>query len=38
VIFLTAILIVVSYLSVTRKDATEVVFHHVEIEDGEVAA
>jgi uncharacterized membrane-anchored protein len=38
VIFLTAILIVVSYLSVTRKDATEVVFHQVEIEDGEVAA
>jgi uncharacterized membrane-anchored protein len=40
VIFLSAILIVVVYLSITRKDATEVVFHHVPVDegDGEIAA
>jgi uncharacterized membrane-anchored protein len=43
VIFLSAILMVVTYLSVTRKDATEVVFHQVALaddddEDGELAA
>ena len=40
VIFLSAILIVVVYLSITRKDATEVVFHQVEADagDGELAA
>jgi uncharacterized membrane-anchored protein len=40
VIFLSAILIVVVYLSITRKDATEVVFHQVSVDesDGEIAA
>jgi uncharacterized membrane-anchored protein len=40
VIFLSAILMVVTYLSVTRKDATEVVFHPVTVADveGELAA
>jgi uncharacterized membrane-anchored protein len=40
VIFLSAILIVVAYLSITRKDATEVVFHQVALVDGdtEIAA
>jgi uncharacterized membrane-anchored protein len=35
VIFLSAILIVVAYLSITRKDATEVVFHQVALADGD---
>jgi uncharacterized membrane-anchored protein len=41
VIFLSAILIVVVFLSFTRKDATEVVFHQVAVAgegDGELAA
>jgi uncharacterized membrane-anchored protein len=39
VIFLTAILLVVAYLSVTRKDATEVAFQPATVlEDDEVAA
>jgi uncharacterized membrane-anchored protein len=40
VIFLSAILMVVTYLSVTRKDATEVVFHQATVADidGELAA
>jgi uncharacterized membrane-anchored protein len=35
VIFLSAILMVVTYLSFTRKDATEVVFHQVAVADGD---
>jgi hypothetical protein len=35
VIFLSAILIGVVYLSITRKDATEVVFHQVAVAEGD---